>query len=85
MLFLILSVLEDDQRKLVEDIFKNNYKKYLRISTRILGSNTVAEEAVSDALIKISLNIKRISHLPCPEMEAFCVTIVKNCAYDHLR
>ena len=30
-------------------------------------------------------NIERISELPCPQMTAFCVTIVKNASIDILR
>lgn len=85
MLFLILSVLEDEQKNLVEKIYKDHYRYFLNIASQISGSNANAEEAVSEALLKISINIQRISELSCPEMKAFCVTIVKNCAYDLLR
>lgn len=85
MLLLILSVLEDDQRNLVEKIYKENYQYFLKVAMQITGSTADAEEAVSSALLKISLNILKISHLTCPEMKAFCVTIVKNCSYDVLR
>ena len=85
MLFLILSVLEDEQKSLVEKIYKDHYQHFFYIAAQITGSRANAEEVVSEALIKISLNIQRISELSCPEMKAFCVTIVKNCAYDLLR
>ena len=75
MLLLILSVLEDDQRNLVEKIYKENYQYFLKVAMQITGSTADAEEAVSSALLKISLNILKISHLTCPEMKAFCVTI----------
>ena len=85
MLFLVLSVLEDDQRRLVEKIYRDNYQLFLKIANRITGSESSAEEALSEALLKISLNIQRISELQRNELTAFCVTIVKNCAYDQLR
>lgn len=37
------------------------------------------------AYLKIMDNIERISELPCPQMTAFCVTIVKNASIDILR
>ena len=85
MLFLVLSVLEDDQRRLVEKIYRDNHQLFLKIANRITGSERSAEEALSEALLKISLNIQRISELQRNELTAFCVTIVKNCAYDQLR
>ena len=85
MLFLILSMLDDEQRSLVEKIYRENHQFFLTIAMQITGSKANAEEAVSDALIKISLNIKRISNLTCPEIKPFCVTIVKNCSYDLMR
>ena len=85
MLFLVLSVLEDDQRNLVEKIYRDNHQLFLKTANRITGSESNAEEALSEALLKISLNIQRISELQRNELTAFCVTIVKNCAYDQLR
>ena len=40
---------------------------------------------MSTAFIKIMDNIEKISDLPCPQMTAFCVTIVKNASIDVLR
>jgi len=85
MLFLILSVLDDEQRSLVEKIYRENHQFFLSIAMKITGSKANAEEVVSDALIRITLNIKRISNLTCPEINPFCVTMVKNCAYDLMR
>ena len=68
MLFLVLSVLEDDQRRLVEKIYRDNHQLFLKIANRITGSERSAEEALSEALLKISLNIQRISELQRNEL-----------------
>ena len=54
-------------------------------SFNIVKSEEAAEDVVSTAFIKIMDNIEKISDLPCPQMTAFCVTIVKNASIDVLR
>ncbi|WP_051200970.1 RNA polymerase sigma factor [Butyrivibrio sp. XPD2002] len=85
MLMILLSVLEDEQRDLVQRIYNENKSFFLRLAAGITGSESLAEEAVSDAFLKISLNIKKISELSCHEMRGFCVVIVKNCSISILR
>ena len=76
MLILLFSVLNDEQRALVERIFHEHHIHFQRISFNILRSEEHAEDVVSTAFIKIMDNIEKISDLPCPQMTAFCVTIV---------
>ena len=89
-MILLFSVLNDEQRALVERIFHEHHIHFQRISFNIVKFNIVkseeaAEDVVSTAFIKIMDNIEKISDLPCPQMTAFCVTIVKNASIDVLR
>ena len=85
MMILLFSVLNDEQRALVERIFHEHHIHFQRISFNIVKSEETAEDVVSTAFIKIMDNIEKISDLPCPQMTAFCVTIVKNASIDVLR
>ena len=85
MMILLFSVLNDEQRALVERIFHEHHIHFQRISFNIVKSEEAAEDVVSTAFIKIMDNIEKISDLPCPQMTAFCVTIVKNASIDVLR
>lgn len=85
MLILLFSVLNDEQRALVERIFHEHHIHFQRISFNIVKSEEAAEDVVSTAFIKIMDNIEKISDLPCPQMTAFCVTIVKNASIGVLR
>lgn len=85
MMILLLGVLNDEQRALVERIFREHRGRFLRISFKIVRSEETAEDVVSTAFIKIMDNIEKIADLPCPQMTAFCVTIVKNASIDVLR
>ena len=85
MMILLFSVLNDEQRTLVERIFHEHHIHFQRISFNIVKSEETAEDVVSTAFIKIMDNIEKISDLPRPQMTAFCVTIVKNASSDMLR
>lgn len=85
MMILLFSVLNDEQRALVEQIFHEHRIHFQRISMNIVKSEATAEDVVSTAFVKIMDNIEKISDLPCPQMTAFCVTIVKNASIDVLR
>lgn len=85
MMILLFSVLNDEQRVLVERIFHEHHIHFQRISFNIVKSEETAEDVVSAAFVKIMDNIEKISALPSPQMTAFCVTIVKNASIDVLR
>ncbi len=85
MMILLFGVLNDEQRALVERIFQQHHIHFQRISFHIVKSEETAEDVVSTAFLKIMDNIEKISDLSCPQMTAFCVTIVKNASIDVLR
>lgn len=85
MMILLFGVLNDEQRVLVERIFHEHRIHFQRISFKIVKSEETAEDVVSTVFVKIMDNIEKISELPCPQMTAFCVTIVKNASIDVLR
>lgn len=85
MMILILGILSEEQQALVEKIFRDHHVFFQRVSYRIVRSEDAANDAVSAAYLKIMDNIEKISELPCPQMTAFCVMVVKNASYDLLR
>ena len=85
MMILLFGVLNDEQRALVERIFHEHRIHFQRISFKIVKSEETAEDVVSTVFVKIMDNIEKISELPCPQMTAFCVSIVKNASIDVLR
>lgn len=85
MFFLLLGVLTDVQKSLVEKIFRDHYDRFRWISLRIVKAEHLADDAVAAALVKIMDNISRINEMPYTQMMAFCVTIVKNASIDIIR
>lgn len=85
MFFVLLGILTEQQKHFVEQIFREHHTQFQRISMRIVHSEASAEDAVSTAYLKIMEHIERISEMPCPQMTAFCVTIVKHTSIDMIR
>lgn len=85
MLLLMMSLVTDEQKDLLESLFREKRTLFLYIANRVLHNHQAAEDAVSDAMIKITQNFSKISRFKCPEMHAYCVVIVENCAKSMLR
>lgn len=85
MLLLLFLILADEQREIVEKIYDENRKFFLQVAKEITHSEVCAEDAVSNAFLKIIQNIKQIADLPCHKLIPYCVVIVKNCAIDIIR
>ena len=68
----------DDEIDFINKIFSKMNIKMYNISFNILRDNFDAEEAVSQTFLKIIDNIEKISALPCPQIEPYCVIILKN-------
>ena len=78
MIFILIGVLSEVEKDLTNRIFSKMNAKMYHISYRILGSHFEAEEAVAQTFLKIMTNIDKISALPCPQIEPYCVIILKN-------
>ncbi len=73
-----MDIISRDNKDLVCEIFlKMNIKMY-NISFDILRSHSDAEEAVSQTFLKIMEHSEKISALPCPKIEPYCIVILKN-------
>ncbi len=78
MIFILLGALSDIEKDLINSIFSKINVKLYNISFNILRSHSDAEEAVSQTFLKIMNHIEKVSSLPCPQIEPYCVIILKN-------
>lgn len=74
-----------EYKTFLENLYREQYKYFFRISYGILANANDTEDAVSEAFYKISQNIERIFMLPCHERLPYCVRVVKNASYDIIR
>lgn len=85
MIFIFLGVISENEKDLVNHIFSKMNVKMYNISFNILRSHSDAEEAVAQTFFKIIEHIDKISALPCPERDPYCVIILKNEAMNIIR
>ncbi len=85
MVIIFFGALSDSEKDLINQIFKESNIKFYNISFQMLHSHSDAEEAVSQAFLKIIDHIEKISKLPSPKIIPYCVVIVKNESTNILR
>ncbi|QQY79541.1 sigma-70 family RNA polymerase sigma factor [Keratinibaculum paraultunense] len=78
MIIILFGVITDDEVDFINRIFSKMNVKMYNISFNMLKNKFDAEEAVSQTFLKIIDNIEKISALPCPQIESYCVIILKN-------
>lgn len=74
----MFGVMTDEEIDFINKIFARTNVKMYSISYNILKNKFDAEEAVAQTFLKIIDNSKKISALPCPKIEPYCVIILKN-------
>lgn len=78
MIIILLGVISDEEKDLVNKIFSRLNVQMYNISYDTLKNKYDVEDALSATFLKIMQNIEKISALPCPQIEPYCVGILKN-------
>jgi RNA polymerase sigma-70 factor (ECF subfamily) len=84
MLILLTFASEDDRVKF-ELLFEKYKKLLLHKAYAILGDYALAEDAASEAYLRIYRNMRKIGDIESPSTVSFLVTIVKNTSLDILQ
>ena len=77
-----------DDKALCNEIEKFYYAsrvKAMRVAYSVLGSDALAEEAVSESFLKLAKCFQKVHSLPSHKLESYFVITVKNTAVDMLR
>jgi RNA polymerase sigma-70 factor (ECF subfamily) len=85
MLIYLQAIQNESERNRVENIYRNYGTTMLYIARGILKEKYSAEDAVSQAFIKIINNLQKISFENCNKTKGLIVIIVRNICYDMLR
>jgi RNA polymerase sigma-70 factor (family 1) len=80
---LFLRVIEHDDYKAFEDIFKNSYYSLCNFSNKLVHSRELAEEVVDDVFYNLWKNRKKIQINT--SFKSYLLTAVKNRSLDYLR
>lgn len=81
----MMIIKNDDERDKVAEIYKIYSGTMLYIANSILHNIHSAEDAVSEAFVKIINNLEKIDTIDCYRTRGFVVIIVRNVALDMLR
>lgn len=81
-MLMILYVLSDDEKDMVNEIFTKYHVKLYNVSFQILHSQHDTEDALAQTLLKIMDHIDRIKKIPCHEILPFCVIVSRNTSID---
>lgn len=85
MLIYLQMIETPEDRVNFQHIYDTYFGLMYHIAFKMLGNKPDAEDAVHQGFVSIAENIKKISSMPRPEMEAYIVVIVENKAIDILR
>lgn len=81
-----LMLLETDaDREQFSKLYTKYQKKLFLVANHILGSQSLAEEALQQTWINIIEHFEKISQISWDEIEPYIVTIVKHASLDVLR
>jgi RNA polymerase sigma-70 factor (ECF subfamily) len=85
LLAFIMTIDNEKDRELATELYKQYSSTMLYIADNILHDIHLAEDAVSEAFIKIINNLDKININDCYRTRGFVVIIVRNTALDILR
>lgn len=84
MLTVCLSAIDTQEEKdRFEQLYFEHRQDMYAVAYSILKNNHDAEDAVSQSFIKIAENYTKISSIPCNEIKAYFVIIVRNTAINY--
>jgi RNA polymerase sigma-70 factor (ECF subfamily) len=81
----IMEIEDDITRNKVEKIYTRYYSTMFYIAKGILHDENLAEDAVSDAVLKIIENVDKFGEVDCNKTRGFVVIIVRNIALNILK
>jgi RNA polymerase sigma-70 factor (ECF subfamily) len=81
----IASIETPDDRNKAEQLFKKYKDMMFNVANKKLRNNSLAEDAVHNAFVKIIENLSKIGEVSCPQTASYCVIICERVAIDMLR
>ena len=82
---MVMVIENDTDRSKATEIYLKYYSTMIYVAKSILNDQASAEDAVSEALIKIIRNIEKINDISCYKTRCYIVIIVRNTALNLLK
>lgn len=84
-LTLLIDSAEPSMEKVLTECYIAYAGKMLGVARGVLGSQSMAEEAVQEAFLRVIKNFAKFLQIPCQKRGAWFVIIVRNISIDILR
>lgn len=80
-----MTMLDEDDRDLFEQLYLDNRQMAFHIANRILHDAALAEDAVSEAFLRIAEIFPKIHHLNSHKMQYYVVITIRNTCFNMLK
>jgi len=77
--------IKESDKKLVEQLFAKYYRLMLYVANKILNDPNLAEDAVSDALLKIIRHREKLRDVLSQQTKSYIVNIVRTTSLDIIK
>ena len=75
---------DEEDKKAFEKMYVRTYKKLYSVAYCILKDHQLAEDALSEMFLRISLCFKKINSFSLHDMDAYLVRSIKNTCYNFI-
>ncbi|MBR1833454.1 MAG: sigma-70 family RNA polymerase sigma factor [Ruminiclostridium sp.] len=79
-----IALVDDEDVPAFEKMYNRTYKKLYSIAYDILKDHQLAEDALSEMYLRISLSFKKINNFPLHVLDAYLVRSIKNTCYNYI-
>lgn len=79
-----IALVDDEDVPAFEKMYNRTYKKLYAIAYDILKDHQLAEDALSEMFLRISLSFKKINNFSLRDLDAYLVRSIKNTCYNFI-
>lgn len=80
-----MALVDDEDVPAFEKLYNRTYKRLYAIAYDILKDHQLAEDALSEMFLRVSLNFKKINNLSLHQIDAYLVRSIKNTCYNTIK
>ena len=80
-----MALVDDKDVPAFEKLYNRTYKRLYAIAYDILKDHQLAEDALSEMFLRVSLNFKKINNFTLHDLDAYLVRSIKNTCYNTIK
>ena len=80
-----MALVDDEDVPAFEKLYNRTYKRLYAIAYDILKDHQLAEDALSEMFLRVSLSFKKINNFTLHDLDAYLVRSIKNTCYNMIK